>query len=30
MTGTPLQIKDIVIDCADPERLAAFFAKHLV
>ena len=29
MTGTPLQIKDIVIDCADPERLAAFWAGLL-
>lgn len=29
MTGTHLAIKDLIIDCADPERLASFWAELL-
>ena len=29
MTGTRAKIKDIIIDCRDPERLSAFWAEVL-
>lgn len=29
MAGTQLEIKDLIIDCADPERLASFWAELL-
>ncbi|MGW3633231.1 VOC family protein [Streptomyces sp. NPDC005122] len=29
MTDTHLEIKDLIVDCADPERLASFWAQLL-
>lgn len=29
MNGTHLSVKDLVVDCADPERLAAFWGELL-
>ena len=29
MTERPLEIKDLIVDCHDPERLAAFWAQLL-
>lgn len=29
MTGTHLEIKDLIVDCNDPERLASFWAQLL-